>query len=201
MWTTTLKSIAAGIMIGIGSIIYLSCDNKYVGAVLFGLGLYTIIAFQMNLFTGKVGYVVQDHSLKSVLRLPLIWVGNFIGATFSSGMICLTRVLPCIAEKASALCEAKLNDYPGSIFILSVFCGALMYIAVEGYARLKNPLIVLLAVTVFILTGFEHCIANMAYFTIAQMWDWQAAQYIGIMTLGNACGGIALSAISMEAST
>ena len=32
---TLLSGVAAGFMVGIGGAVYLSCDNKYVGAVLF----------------------------------------------------------------------------------------------------------------------------------------------------------------------
>ena len=35
-----IKSVLAGIMIGIGGTIYLSLDNKVVGASLFGIGLF-----------------------------------------------------------------------------------------------------------------------------------------------------------------
>ena len=35
-----IKSILAGIMIGIGGTIYLSLDNKIVGSILFAIGLF-----------------------------------------------------------------------------------------------------------------------------------------------------------------
>lgn len=59
---TFIYALLAGIMIGIGSIIYLSCDNKYIGAFLFGFGLFTILTFEFNLYTGKVGYATENKS-------------------------------------------------------------------------------------------------------------------------------------------
>lgn len=40
-----IKSILAGIMIGIGGTIYLSLDNKIVGSILFAIGLFIIVVY------------------------------------------------------------------------------------------------------------------------------------------------------------
>ena len=93
-----------------------------------------------------------------------------------------------------AMCEIKLADDLLSIFFLAFFCGMLMFIAADGYKTIKNPVgqicVVFLPVVVFILSGFEHCIANMFYFTIAEAWSFKALGYLMIMTLGNAVGGM-----------
>ena len=47
----------SGIMIGIGNVIYISVDNKYVGAMLFSLALLTIIQNKCQLYTGQIGYI------------------------------------------------------------------------------------------------------------------------------------------------
>ena len=80
------------------------------------------------------------------------------------------------------------------MFLLAAFCNILIYIAVEGYG--KNPhevgkyLAIFFGVMVFILCGFEHCVANMYYFSMAGMWSGKALLYILVMTLGNAAGGV-----------
>ena len=43
-----IKSILAGIMIGIGGTIYLSLDNKIIGAFLFAIGLFIIVVKELN---------------------------------------------------------------------------------------------------------------------------------------------------------
>ena len=48
---TFINSIWGGIMISIGSMIYLNCPNKIVGAFLFSIGLITIMIFQFKLYT------------------------------------------------------------------------------------------------------------------------------------------------------
>lgn len=70
----------------------------------------------------------------------------------------------------------------------------LMFIAADGYKNIKNPvgqmLAVFLPVMTFILSGFEHCVANMYYFTAGHTWSAKGALWMLVMTLGNAAGGI-----------
>lgn len=193
------RSLLAGIMIGIGGVIYLSCDNKYIGAFLFGLGLFTILTFGFNLYTGKIGYVVGNKP-SYIIDLIIIWLGNLIGTMIVGLSVQLTRVGENLTEKAQVLCETKLSDSLISIFVLSVFCGLLMFIAADGYKTLTNQvaqvMVVFLPVMVFILSGFEHCVANMFYFTVGNMWSWQSVVWLAVMTVGNSVGGMVIPVIS-----
>ena len=47
-----------------------------------------------------------------------------------------------------------------------------------------------MGVMVFILCGFEHCVANMFYFSVANVWSGRTFLYLIVMTLGNSCGGV-----------
>ena len=49
-----IKSILAGIMIGIGGTIYLSLDNKIVGSILFAIGLFTVSYTHLTLPTKRI---------------------------------------------------------------------------------------------------------------------------------------------------
>ncbi|MDE6764052.1 MAG: formate/nitrite transporter family protein [Oscillospiraceae bacterium] len=188
-----LKAILTGIAIGIGGTVYLSCENKVVGAFLFGTGLFTILTFGFMLFTGKVGYAVENKPAY-LIDLVIIWTGNLIGTALTAGLVLLTRIGGGISEKAAALCDAKLSDTIVSVFILAFFCGMLMFIAADGYKNIKNSagqmLAVFLPVMTFILSGFEHCVANMYYFTAGGAWSGKGFLYMIVMTLGNAAGGI-----------
>ena len=70
-----------------------------------------------------------------------------------------------------------------------------MYLAVETYRRKEElaPIfrfaMVVFCVVVFILSGFEHCIANMYYFSVADVWSAHTVHWLLIMTLGNSLGG------------
>ena len=183
-----LGAVLAGIAIGIGGTVYLSLDNKIVGSLLFSVGLYMVCLNGLNLFTGKVGYAVEQP-LSYILDLIVIWIGNFLGTGFVALTINLTRVSG-IKETAAKLSETKLNDSPISLFILGIFCGILMFVAVDGYKNSSNPIILFTCVSVFILCGFEHCIADMFYFSLSGIWSATAFIYIIIITLGNSLGGI-----------
>lgn len=187
-----LDSVLGGICIGIGGTVFLSCENKVVGAVFFCLGLFAICTFGFNLFTGKVGYIFE-RPLSYTGFVLSVWLGNLVGTGLVGYGIRLTRIAG-ITEKAAAMCQAKLDDNLLSIFILSIFCNILMFIAVDGFQ--KNPhevgkyIGIFLGVTVFILCGFEHCVANMFYFSAANVWGGKALLYMLVMTAGNTCGGV-----------
>lgn len=187
-----LKAAAAGITIGIGGAVYLTLDNKVIGAVLFGVGLYTIVLNGLFLYTGKVGYLISAKDKKAyILQLIFTWLGNFAGTALAAAAISATRIRN-LRRTAEVICKTKLADTPHSILILAVFCGILMYVAVDGFREKGNPLILFFCVTVFILCGFEHCIANMFYFSLAGAWSLRAVIYLLLMTLGNSVGGILL---------
>ena len=87
------------------------------------------------------------------------------------------------------------------MFVLAIFCNVLIYIAVEGYRSIENSLgrylAVFFGVTVFVVCGFEHCVANMYYFTAAGVWSGEAIVFILVNTLGNALGGLLVPALTL----
>ena len=95
----------------------------------------------------------------------VVWIGNLIGCFLTSLPIRLA--IPEITQKAYLLVEHKLHNNLLSTVFLSMFCGALMYLAVENYKANKNEFAkivgLFLNVVVFIICGFEHSIANMCY--------------------------------------
>lgn len=184
------KAVLAGIAIAIGGIIYLSVENKIIGALLFTVGLYAIVLNGLFLYTGKVGYLVVEKDKKEYLLILLTtWLGNLVGTAIGAFAFLNTRNA-LVVQNVDIICDAKLDDTPLSIFILAVFCGFLMYIAVDGFKEKGNPIILFMGVSVFILCGFEHCIANMFYFSLAGAWSGKAFLYLLIMTIGNSVGGI-----------
>lgn len=184
------RAVMAGLGIAMGGIVYLSVENQVIGAFLFVIGLYEIVLNGLFLYTGKVGYLVVEKKKKEYLLLLLVtWLGNLVGTALGAFGALNTRISG-IVSKAESICAVKMGDNPLSIFILAVFCGILMYIAVDGYKEKGNPVILFLGVSVFILSGFEHCIANMFYFSLAGAWSVKAIVYLLIMTIGNSIGGI-----------
>ena len=90
----------------------------------------------------------------------------------------------------------KLDDSLLSLFILGILCNIFIYIAVEGYMRnpheLGKYLSLFFGVMVFILSGTEHCVADMFYFWMAGAWNAKAILCVVVISLGNAVGGVLL---------
>lgn len=183
-----LLAVLAGGAIGIGGCVYLSLDNKVIGALMFTVGLYAICVHGLNLYTGKIGYLV-NQPFSYCLDLAIIWIGNLAGTFLAALAIQETRIAS-VSEKAAEMCEVKLNDSQMSLFLLGIFCGFLMFVAVDGYRSTKNPVILFMGVAVFILCGFEHCIADMFYFSVAKLWSGKAFLRILVITLGNSLGAV-----------
>ncbi len=190
---TLMSSILAGMCIGIGGVVFLSVDDKLVGSFFFTTGLFVICTMGLHLFTGKVCYVFKNGK-NYAMSLPVIWLGNFIGTYIVAALVALTRVGGGIMERAAGLCSTKMGDSFVSLFVLGVFCDILIYIGVEGYKSVPHEvgkyLSLFFGVMVFILCGFEHCVADMFYFSAAGMWSADALVRILVITLGNAFGGV-----------
>ena len=182
------KSVVAGLMIGIGCTVFLNMDNSIVASFLFGLGLFTIINLELNLFTGKIGYICKENCAETLITL----VGNGIGVNIMAFLMKQTRVGVRLVEKAGPIVETKLSDTYISLFLL--------YIAVATFKKQPNILgtiAVFLCVSVFILAGFEHCIANMFYFGLVSTPTKYAVPLL-IMILGNSTGGILLCKLTQH---
>lgn len=187
-------AILAGICIGIGGTVYLSLENKIVGSLLFACGLYAICTQGLYLFTGKVGYVVNGD-VKYLIDVLITWLGNLIGTGLCAGAVLISRIGLKIYMMASEVSLIKFNDNYLSLFSLGIMCGLLMYIAVDGYKKTNNPLILFVPVSVFILCGFEHCIADMFYFWASGVMNIKAIVVLLIITLGNSIGGILIALV------
>ena len=195
-----LNAILAGLFIGIAGTVCMAVPNAVMGAFLFGFGLLTIVSYGFKLYTGAVGYLAIQgkNAPRYLLELLIIWLGNLAGCFTVGFLVRQTRSFPGFAERVANVCAAKAGDSFVSWLILSFFCGILMYVAVETFKR-KEELsatvrvpVLFLCVAIFILSGYEHCIANMYYFSAAGMWSWKALGAIGVMTLGNSLGGMLL---------
>lgn len=195
-FTVLKKSILGGILIGLGGTVYLSVDNKIAGAFLFGLGLFTIINLEFNLYTGKIGWLGKENWKEVLMTL----LGNFIGTNLFAFLLLQTKLAEKLKAAVAPSVEAKLADGYVSTFILAIFCGMLMYIAVRTFKKLPNILgavTVFLCVAVFILSGYEHCIANMFYFALAS----SPLEYLPTLLVtiaGNSVGGIGLHQLTKE---
>ena len=191
--------ISAGILISIGGAVFLAMLglNKYVGAILFSVALLCICYKGYNLFTGKVGFMVEKHDKDAVLTLFLGLAGNIIG-TLVCGVV-LSYAIPDLYAAAVTVCEAKLAQAWWQTLVRGLFCGVLMYLAVSIFKENKTALGILFCIPVFILSGFEHSIADMAYFATARVFTGAGVLFLVMVVIGNAVGAMILPALSLVA--
>ena len=192
-----MSGFASGVLIGIGGTVYLSCKNKVVGAVFFSVALLCICYKEFSLFTGKVGYIAHSRTRKDLSVLFCGLLGNFAGASFTAFFIMLCKLGENLYSTAAALARAKLEQTIPETLIRAFMCGILMYMAVSIFKSKKTPLGVLFCIPVFILSGFEHSIADIFYLTAGfesrEPYLWRALLFVLLAIIGNAAGAIAIA--------
>lgn len=154
------RSLFAGIAIGVGGYLFLSCSNAILGSILFSAGLCSVVIFHGNLFTGKSGFVSDTQDLR---RLILVLLLN-VFAAFMLGLI--SRLLnPSITSSADAILNVRVNTSYLPYIIKSIITGFLMTLAIESESKPNsNHLILILSVVAFINAGCLHCIADSFYY-------------------------------------
>jgi len=178
MKTSFRRSAAAGILICMGCIVNLKAGGGIPGAVLFSAGLWFVVNFDAELFTGRVTRADYDPLQKGIMLLF-----NVIGAGVCG--LLAAYFLPEIREKAAAICAAYAD--PLKVLWQSVMCGVCMYLATtpplrEGADRLP---FVIYGVTLFILSGYGHSIALAGYAALGLGIAWWV---IPLAAAGNGIG-------------
>lgn len=187
---TLIPSILAGISISLAGFIFLSVDNKYLGSVLFTLGLFLVCTRSYDLYTGKVCYYKTKQDIKNLL---IIILGNFIGTNITGLLLRGTRYVQALSTKATSIIDIKLSDNLLSLFILAIICNVFIFVAVDGYKKSKDNvskyLSLFFGVIGFVITGTEHVVADMFYFAVAGNYTSKAFIVLLIVFLGNTVGG------------
>lgn len=196
-----LSSVFAGLLICLGALGYL-CSKQASpigGALIFGFGLFVILVKKLHLFTGKVGFIF-DNKPSYLLDLAVCLVGNFVAAAaVGLSLFALTDGvwdLSSLMVTARVVASSKLSLGAGTTLVLSMLCGVMIFLAVHLFNKDVAPLFkvvsVFVAVAIFILCGFEHCVANMFYFCLAGELSAKAFGYLAVMIVGNSIGSLAV---------
>ena len=191
----SVDGFMAGLLLSICCAVNLSAGNSFAGAFLFSLGLFAIMELHLGLYTGKVGYLAVKRP-KYAGEVTVTLLSNTVGAFLGGWLISLTRFGGILEAKAIPLMNAKMSDTPLSMFLLSMFCGILIFIAVEGDKKCTQAddhvgalFTTLIPVMIFIICGFNHSIADMGYFALS---GFKAAEkaflYFVMIILGNGFG-------------
>lgn len=174
-----LLGVAAGVCIGFGGMVNVMCRSygePILGAYLFPIGLLLICVFGFYLFTGRIGLVLDKEKNKcTFLDFVMMYIGNFIGAA-GLGLLLSLTLSESTDSYARSYIEHKLVNVGNGVgqefyqmMIMAFLCGILVYIAIALFNHEKlHPSVrvigLILAVGTFVITGCEHCIADMFYF-------------------------------------
>lgn len=198
-----IKSLLAGFLIGIGAStnLYLKTIGlNFAGSIMFTFGLIFICFFDLNLYTGKVGYFFdKDKEYKREVLITIF--GNIIGASIFGFMMHLVK--PFNFESYKEFINLKVINFSSfdvmwliKFFLNSVLAGILVYLAVIAFKKFTNPIMevlgIVFSISIMVLLKGEHSIANIVYYSI--FYDY--IDHIGLITsfiicaLGNGIGAI-----------
>lgn len=216
-------SILAGAFIALGGVLSLILGSGFPGAtainpslgrllsgLAFPVGLFMIVMTGADLFTGNnallmPGALRRDISAGRVLaNWGMVWVGNFIGALVLTYFLVYQAGLVDSEPYRSAIvgiAQTKTSLAPGVIFLRGIGANWCVCLAVWFGLTADNiahkALACWIPVAVFVILGFEHCIANMFYIPCGMMCG--AAVTVADLaynllwsTLGNVAGGALL---------
>lgn len=165
MW---IKGLIAGILIGIaalGNVAAISAGSTIFGAVLFCIGLLTILIQGFKLVTGNVGNVLHHTVSWLDMLTMLFWnaIGVILVAMLRRIDVNFDMLMPTL-QKLVAAREARG-------FLKTILAGAgtgfLIQGAVENYKFNKSAWGVMLPTAVFVFLGWNHCIADIFYYVLA----------------------------------
>ena len=207
-----MQGFLAGIFIAFGAIGYLKVSalaadpgvGAFLAAAIFPVGLICILLFGAELFTSNnmmlMGVYNKKYSIFPVLRVLLIvWIANLIGSVFMAGLSSLSGIFnDAMVQKVSAMAISKTTMPAAQQIFSAIICNIIICTAVWIAYGLKSTgakiTVVWFMVTVFILSGTEHIVANM-YYLFAALFHGASLTAGGIalsllfVTIGNFIGG------------
>lgn len=177
--TLIRQSLVSGVLVGIGDVINLLSGNKYIGAMLFSVALLTIIHNKLPLYTGRIGFV-RNQKASDLLQMLVF---NLVGA-----LVPVFMTVYCKREIYARILTSSRNKFSYNflaLFFLGVLCGILMLVAVYT----KQQIITVFCIMIFILSGFEHCIADFPFLVV----NFSAVNTVKFLciVLGNSAGAVA----------
>lgn len=182
--------------------------GKFLGALVFSIAVLLIVLVGGELFTGNnlvMAFGAYDKKVTwgDAGKVWLVsYIGNFVG--------CLILALIFVGAGASGTQDYfagfignKLSIPVTQMFLRAVLCNFFVCLGVLCGIKLKSEsgkfLMIVMCISGFVVSGFEHCIANMGIFvtalcvapgvSVAAM-----LKSMVVVTLGNMVGGAILLA-------
>lgn len=177
--------------------------GKFLSACVFALAVLLISMIGGELFTGNnfvmaFGAFDKKVTWKEVCKIwSVSYIGNFIGCLIL-GIIFVLAGAAGTADYYAAFIPNKLSLGISEMFFRAILCNFFVCLGVLCGIKLKEeaakvPMIIL-CIAAFVISGFEHCIANMGNFVVAYMLVPGLSlpsmlRSMVVVTIGNIIGG------------
>lgn len=207
-----IQGILAGMYISLGAIGYFKIVTattdpglgKFLGALIFPFGIIAILFMQAELFTSDTMVMLAVYDKRTKFSkifsiLGLILVANFIGTIFIALLTLGSHIFNAdIIDYIGHIAMHKVHKPVDTLLWSSILCNILVCTSVcLAYScrdELAKVVVVWLGITVFVLTGTEHTIANSfylftAYFGGAEITLAEIGYNLFFVTIGNFIGG------------
>ena len=179
-----IKAVFAGMMIAMGaaasSVAAHAVSNvglaRLAAAVVFPVGLMMVILLGAELFTGDCLMIMatasEKHSpMQLVKTLAIDFAGNFAGAVLTAAAVAASGQFDYSAGLLGAytikVALGKATISFSRAIVSGVLCNILVCIAVLMALCAKDIagklMAVFFTIMLFVVAGFEHCVANMYY--------------------------------------
>ena len=213
-----ISSMLAGVYVGICMITILVMASlltdfagiKILQGVSFAAALSLVVFAGAELFTGNVFVITAGLLLKTVKTRDALavgvfcYLGNLAGSVITAALFWGTGYLKdnVLTAAANAI-DAKTAPFFGELFIRGILCNILVCAAVWCAYKLTSEsgklILIFWSIYLFVVCGFEHCIANMTLFSLGAMGN-ADGNILGLIiknlaatTAGNILGGVMLS--------
>ena len=185
---------------------------KMFAGVVFSTGLILVLLAGAELFTGNMlmtaGLIEKKFFAVHILRnWAIVWIGNFIGSllvvflVFGSGYFLAGNELSKLGALLVKVGDAKMALEFWPALLRGILCNILVCLAVvislSSVSTEGKILAIVFPITVFIIGGFEHSVANMFFLPAALLIKGLSFEGVLLMfnnlipvTLGNIIGGV-----------
>ena len=183
-----LLGIFAGIFIACGasasSVAMHAISNvglsRLVAGCVFPIGLMMIVFVGGELFTGDclmiMGCMHRKFSPLSMVKvLVVVWVSNLLGSVILAALVSASGQFHYSGDLLGAFTIkvglGKVNLSFGTAFVSGILCNIFVCIAVLMAAAAKDIVgkvfAIFFPILAFVVSGYEHCVANMYYIPAA----------------------------------
>lgn len=149
---------------------------RLVAGAVFPIGLMMIVFVGGELFTGDclmiMGCLQGTCSVRNMVKvLVVVWLSNFVGSALFAALVTGSSQFHFSGDLLGAftikVAMGKVSMSLGSAFVSGILCNFFVCIAVLMAAAARDiagkVLAIFFPIMAFVVSGYEHCVANMYY--------------------------------------